>query len=178
MKALTTMKIIWFLALLTLVLTVALVIAGQAGLLAGKAPAKLGVVDGRLKPPSSNPNSVSSQASLYPDHPQKANATIEPFAFKGDGEAAIQQLAKVLTTWERTVIVTQNADYLYAQCTTALLKFTDDVEFWLDKPNNVIQTRSSSRLGQKDFGVNRARVEAIRAAFAEVNSKMPDLLQK
>ena len=77
----------------------------------------------------------------------------------------------------RTVIVTQNADYLYAQSTTALLKFTDDVEFWLDKPNQVIRARSSSRLGRKDFGVNRARVEAVRTAFTEVNSKTPELLQ-
>ena len=172
------MKILWFLALLVVVLALVLVIAGQMGLLAAKAPSRLGVTDGRLKPPSSTPNSVSSQASLYPDHPQQAYAAIAPLTFKGDGEAAIQQLAQVLTQMPRTVIVTQNADYLYAQSTTALLKFTDDVEFWLDKPNHVIQARSSSRLGRKDFGVNRARVEAIRAAFADVNSKTPELLQK
>ena len=172
------MKILWFLALLVVVLALALIIAGQMGLLAGKAPSRLGVTDGRLKPPSSTPNSVSSQASLYPDHPQQAYAAIAPLTFKGDGEAAIQQLAQVLTQMPRTVIVTQNADYLYAQSTTALLKFTDDVEFWLDKPNHVIQARSSSRLGRKDFGVNRARVEAIRTAFVEVNSTTPELLQK
>ncbi|MBP6492809.1 MAG: DUF1499 domain-containing protein [Rhodoferax sp.] len=172
------MKILWFIALLVVVLALVLVIAGQLGLLAGKAPSRLGVTDGRLKPPSSTPNSVSSQASLYPDHPQQAYAAIAPLSFKGDGEAAIKQLAQVLTQMPRTVIVTQNADYLYAQSTTALLKFTDDVEFWLDKPNHVIQARSSSRLGRKDFGVNRARVEAVRTAFAEVNSKTPDLLQK
>ena len=172
------MKILWFLALLVVVLALVLIIAGQMGLLAGKAPSRLGVTDGRLKPPSSTPNSVSSQASLYPDHPQQAYAAIAPLTFKGDGEAAIKQLAQVLTQMPRTVIVTQNADYLYAQSTTALLKFTDDVEFWLDQPNHVIQARSSSRLGRKDLGVNRARLEAIRAAFAEVNSKTPELLQK
>ena len=171
------MKILWFLALLVVVLALVLVIAGQMGLLAGKAPSRLGVTDGRLKPPSSTPNSVSSQASLYPDHPQQAYAAIAPLTFKGDGEAAIKQLAQVLTQMPRTVIVTQNADYLYAQSTTTLLKFTDDVEFWLDKPNQVIQARSSSRLGRKDFGVNRARVEAVRTAFTEVNSKTPELLQ-
>jgi uncharacterized protein (DUF1499 family) len=172
------MKILWFLALLVVVLALVLVIAGQIGLLAGKVPSRLGVTDGRLKPPSSTPNSVSSQASLYPAHPQQAYAAIAPLTFKGDGEAAIRQLAQVLTQMPRTVIVTQNVDYLYAQCSTALLKFTDDVEFWLDKPNHVIQVRSSSRLGRKDFGVNRARVEAIRAAFSGVNSNTPDLLQK
>jgi uncharacterized protein (DUF1499 family) len=29
----------------------------------------------------------------------------------------------------------------------------------------VIQVRSASRLGQKDLGINRARIEAIRARF-------------
>jgi uncharacterized protein (DUF1499 family) len=29
----------------------------------------------------------------------------------------------------------------------------------------VIHVRSASRIGRKDFGVNRARIEAIRAAL-------------
>jgi uncharacterized protein (DUF1499 family) len=32
----------------------------------------------------------------------------------------------------------------------------------------VIQVRSASRLGRKDFGVNRARIEAIRVRWASV----------
>ena len=35
--------------------------AGQLGLLAGTPPTDLGVHGGRLKPPASTPNSVSSQ---------------------------------------------------------------------------------------------------------------------
>jgi uncharacterized protein (DUF1499 family) len=109
---------------------------------------------------------VSSQAALYPDHPQKNYASIAPLTFSGDGEAAMARLADLLQKTERTVVVTRGPDYIYAQSTTALLKFTDDVEFWLDKPNGVIQVRSSSRLGREDFKVNRARIEAIRARFA------------
>ncbi len=63
------------------------------------------------------------------------------------------------------MIVTNEPDYIYAQCTTKLLKFTDDIEFWLDRNAGVIQVRSASRLGKKDFDVNRKRVEAIRAQF-------------
>ena len=59
----------WFLIAL-LVLIAAAVIAGQMGALRGRAPADLGVKQGRLKAPSLNPNSVSSQADLYPDHLQ------------------------------------------------------------------------------------------------------------
>jgi uncharacterized protein (DUF1499 family) len=39
------------------------------------------------------------------------------------------------------------------------------VEFLLDQPAGVIQMRSASRLGSKDFGANRKRLEAIRQRF-------------
>lgn len=40
--------------------------------------------------------------------------------------------------------------------------FVDDVEFLLEAAG-AIQVRSASRLGKGDLGVNRARIEAIRA---------------
>ncbi|HEY9596037.1 MAG TPA: DUF1499 domain-containing protein, partial [Cyanophyceae cyanobacterium] len=43
--------------------------------------------------------------------------------------------------------------------------FVDDVEFFLDDNANVIQVRSASRLGESDLGVNRKRIETIRAEF-------------
>jgi len=159
------MKIIGYLALAIALLAVAVVIAGQFGLLAGSVPEKLGVTDGRLRPPSRNPNSVSSQAALYPDHPQKDYAMIAPFKYNGDGEAAMARLDAMLQKEERTIVVRRGEDYLYAQSSTPLLKFTDDMEFWLDKAGGVIQVRSASRLGRKDFGANRARIESIRARF-------------
>ena len=159
------MKIMGYLAMALVALAVAVVIAGQLSLLSGSTPDKLGVTDGRLRPPSGNPNSVSSQAGLYPDHPQKAYAAIAPLKYSGDGEAAMARLDSLLQKEERTTVVRRGPGYLYAQSTTAVLKFTDDVELWLDKANGVIQVRSASRLGRKDFGVNRARIEAIRARF-------------
>jgi len=39
------------------------------------------------------------------------------------------------------------------------------VEFWFDPAANVIQVRSASRVGRGDMGVNRKRIEAIRAAL-------------
>jgi uncharacterized protein (DUF1499 family) len=158
------MKILTTLIVIAVLLALAVVIAGQLGLLSGKQPT-LGVRDGKLKAPSKTPNSVSSQAGLFPDHPQLEYARIEPLRFSGDGAGAMAKLAAVLQKQERTVLVSQGPDYIYAQCSTAVLKFTDDVEFMLDAGAGVIHVRSSSRLGRKDFGVNRARVEAIRAAF-------------
>ena len=77
----------------------------------------------------------------------------------------MKRLTAILAQYPRTVLVSRNPGYVYAQCSTAVLKFTDDVEFWLDVPAGVIQFRSASRLGRKDFGVNRTRMEAIRAKF-------------
>ena len=76
------------------------------------------------------------------------------------------RIADILKNSDRTVLITHEPGYLYVQSSTQLLKFTDDVEFWLDRSAGVIQVRSSSRLGRKDFNVNRNRVEAIRAQFA------------
>jgi uncharacterized protein (DUF1499 family) len=149
------------------ILALVLIIAGQAGLLKGKAPADLGIKDGKLKRPSRTPNSVTSQADLWPDHPQKAYSAIAPFKATGDGSADMKKIADALKVMPRTTIVKQEPGYIYAQNTTALLKFTDDVEFALDASKGIIDVRSASRLGQKDFGVNRARIESIRKAIGQ-----------
>jgi len=159
------MKVIGLIVLLLVAASAFVVIAGQAGMLSGKPPGDLGVHSGRLLPPKDTPNSVSSQSDLYPDHPQRPYASIAPLPFQGNPEAALQKLGQILKTTARTEIILQQPDYIYAQCTTPLLKFTDDVEFWLDRSAGLIHVRSASRLGRSDFGVNRARIEKIRAQF-------------
>lgn len=147
------------------ILVLALVLV-QMGVLGGSRPADLGVSKGRLKPPSPTPNSVSSQAGLYPDHPQRDYALIQPLPLRGGSAAAsMQTLAAVLSTTPGITVVEQRPDYLYAQATTRWLKFTDDLEFWFDPARGAIELRSASRLGGKDFGVNRQRIETIRAAY-------------
>ena len=44
----------------------------------------------------------------------------------------------------------------------------DDVEFWADPAAGVVHVRSASRVGVKDLGVNRARIEAIRSRLAAI----------
>ena len=158
-------KILKLLGLTGAGLALAVLGAGQIGLFAGAPPARTGVADGRLQPPSNTPNSVSSQALLYPDHPQRSYAAMEPLQFSGTGSAALQRLATVVLALEGTVIVEQRPDYIRAESTTRLMGFKDDLEFWLDAPAKVIHFRSASRMGAKDFGVNRARMETIRARF-------------
>ena len=140
--------------------------AGQAGLFQSTAPNDLGVRDGRLKPPSNTDNSVTSQGSLYPDHPQRAHSDIAPLPLRGDGPATIAKLKAVVGAMDGVKIVKSEPDYLYAQYTTKLMKFVDDVEFWYDPTARVIQVRSASRVGKGDMGVNRKRIEDVRAALA------------
>ncbi|HTE92494.1 MAG TPA: DUF1499 domain-containing protein [Bradyrhizobium sp.] len=147
-------------------LVVAVFVAGQAGFLAGKEPPDLGIKDGKLKPPSRTENSVSSQAGLYPDHPMKAYAEIAPFKFTGDGRAAINRIKRIVETTEGARIVRAEPTYLYAQFQTRWLKFVDDVEFFADDEAKLVHVRSASRIGRGDLGVNRTRIEAIRARFA------------
>ena len=138
----------------------------QLGALSGRRPDDLGVRDGRLKPPSQTPNSVSSQAALHPSHPQHVYAEIAPLPFKpGGAGASMDALAAVLAGMPGIRVVQQTPDYLYAQAQTRWLKFTDDLEFWANPARNALELRSASRLGRRDFGVNRERIEAIRAAY-------------
>jgi uncharacterized protein (DUF1499 family) len=136
--------------------------AGQMGWLQGKAPADLGVNGGRLKRPSGTPNSVSSQADLFAEHPMRDYARIAPLPASGGAQASIARVRAVIERWPGASVVEQRDDYLYARFETKWLRFVDDAEFWYDPAAQAIQVRSASRLGRKDFGVNRARVEAIR----------------
>ena len=60
-----------------------------------------------------------------------------------------------------------SAAYLYAEFKSAGLGFVDDVEFALDEKASIIHVRSASRMGMRDFNVNRARIDSIRAQLGK-----------
>ena len=145
---------------------VVVVAAGQLGFLQGTPPTDLGVRDGKLKPPSMTENSVTSQAALYPDHPQRKYADVAPLPVKGDGRATLARIKSIVESMDGAKVVKSEPGYLYAQFTTRLMNYVDDVEFWFDPAANAIQVRSASRVGRGDMGVNRKRIEAVRSALA------------
>jgi uncharacterized protein (DUF1499 family) len=130
------------------------------GLLSGKRPAGLGVTNGKLKAPPSSPNAVSSQAS-------GGYHLIAPLPYQGTPEQAMKALKAIVESTPNTKVVELKPDYLYAEYASALLGFVDDVEFYLPSGGRVIHVRSASRLGYSDLGVNRKRIEAIRARFSQ-----------
>lgn len=126
--------------------------------LSGDRPSNLGVKNGKLSPCPASPNCVSSQSS-DDDH------KVEPLIYEGTPEEAIGELKAILENIENAEIITVADNYIYAEFTSKLMGFVDDVEFYLDEEPGLIQVRSASRLGESDLGVNRQRVEAIRAQF-------------
>jgi uncharacterized protein (DUF1499 family) len=123
-----------------------------------KRPDNLGVKDGRLAPPKRTPNSVSSQADAA-----DAEHYIAPIPFKGDAPAALAAVRKAIESMDGGTVIRQEGNYLYAEFRTKIMRFVDDLEFLFDEKAGMIHVRSASRLGRRDFGVNRARVEAIRS---------------
>ena len=137
--------------------------AGRLGWLEGPVPNDLGVTEGRLKPPARVPNSVSSQAD------PASKAFIEPLQAKfgdRDGRATLAALQTIVQAMPGAEVVKSDGPYLYAQFTSMWFRFVDDTEFWFDAGAGVVHERSASRLGESDLGVNRARIESIRAQLA------------
>jgi len=120
-------------------------------------PTNLGVTDGRLAPCKRSPNCVSSQAD-----PGDREHYIAPIAFRG----SMADLRRAVESMERARVIRTERDYLYAEYRTRLLRYVDDVELYVDERQGVVHVRSASRLGRRDFGVNRKRVEALRRLIA------------
>jgi uncharacterized protein (DUF1499 family) len=120
----------------------------------GSRPDNLGVNNGTLAPCPGTPNCVNSQSN-------DDKAKIAPLP-----AVPISQIKAVVESMERTQVITETNDYLYAEFASKLMGFVDDVEFYLDNSAGVVHVRSASRMGQSDLGVNRARVEKIRAELA------------
>jgi len=123
-------------------------------------PSNLGVVNGKLAPCPDSPNCVSTQAE-DPGH------RIEPIAFSGPPATGLARIKTIVAALPRTTIVTAGDDYLHVEFCSALFRFVDDVEFLIDASAGQIHFRSASRAGHGDLGVNRRRMEAIRAAFRQ-----------
>ena len=119
---------------------------------AGEPPQNIGVQNGRLTPCPDSPNCVSSFAT-------DETHAIEPLA------ASLADVERVLLEFDDTNIVSSEGDYLYAEFTTRIMGYVDDVEFLYDRNHGVTHVRSASRLGYSDLGANRNRIERIRSAL-------------
>ena len=139
------------------ILFAALVLIGCSG----KPPPNLGARNGQLSPCPNKPNCVSSQSHDKQHY-------VAPFTFTVPSDVTRRALLDVLPHIEGAKVVTQESFYIRAEFSSKRMKFVDDVEFLIDPLSSVVHVRSASRLGYSDLGVNRKRVEEIRAQLAQV----------
>ena len=116
---------------------------------AGEAPKNIGVSEDRLAPCPRSPNCVSSFEADEQHH-------IEPL------RASLREVEQVLIRLTEANIVSASENYLYAEFTSHIMKYVDDVEFLYDQKAGVTHVRSASRMGYSDLGINRKRIENIR----------------
>jgi uncharacterized protein (DUF1499 family) len=115
------------------------------------------VKDGRLASCGRRLNCVSSQAD-----PADAQRYVAPLPFKGGAAEAIAAARRAVEAMPRARVVGAQGSYLHAEFRSKLMGYVDDVEFLFDAQAGVLHVRSASRLGRRDFNVNRERVEALR----------------
>lgn len=108
-----------------------------------------GVSDGQLAACPASPNCVSSESNT----PQDKRVEPLPLGAWSQISATIEEMGGTVTRQER--------DYIAAEFMSKLFKFTDDVEFRLG--DDAVHVRSASRVGHSDMGVNRSRVDDLRA---------------
>jgi uncharacterized protein (DUF1499 family) len=114
----------------------------------------IGLVDGKLAACSTRPNCVSSEDRTDTDHyiePLVLNNT-PPENIMKNMESAVMELGGE--------ILKVDLPYLSATFKSKYFGFVDDLEVRVD--GDVVQVRSSSRVGYSDRGVNKKRVEELR----------------
>jgi uncharacterized protein (DUF1499 family) len=126
----------------------------------GTPPTNIGVKEGKLAACPSSPNCVSSQSQA-----EDKEHYIQPLHYAGSRDEAKAALISVIESMKRARIITVRDDYVYAEFTSRIFRFVDDVEFYFDDATKTIHVRSASRLGHSDLGVNRKRIETIRLLF-------------
>ena len=109
-----------------------------------------------LAPCPSSPNCVSTKV-------QDEGHAIAPFRYRKSRAEAKEALKEIIRSLPRMKLVEEDEAYLHYEATSLLLRFIDDVEFLFDDETKTIHFRSASRTGYGDLGVNRKRMEQVRA---------------
>ncbi len=99
-------------------------------------------------------------------HARDESHPIASLAYPGDGSTAMTRPARIVARQQGTTLVGQDRDCSDTTLQSSALGFVDDVPILANPAQRGIDATSASRTGPSDPGVNRKRVEAVRAAFA------------
>ena len=120
-------------------------------------PSNIQISYDTLTPCPDSPNCVSSLEET-PRH------KVDPFQIHSSGKESLNVLKKIIKSMQRTEILWERGNSLYAVFRTRL-GFIDDVQFLADEKAGIIHVRSASRIGYWDLGANRKRIENIRKEY-------------
>lgn len=117
-----------------------------------------GMSKGKLTECPDKPNCVCSEFKIDTDH--YITPLIIPDITVDTRDILTESIQETGGT-----IQTESMEYLAASFSSSVFGFVDDLEVRIDISKNKIHFRSASRVGYSDLGVNRKRVESIKALF-------------
>jgi uncharacterized protein (DUF1499 family) len=137
-----------------------LILIGLSGCASSSSPAQstFDPKTGKFAPCPDSPNCVSTAAS-------DEEHAIEPYSFTGSATDAKARMVSIVNDMPRSKIVGETENTLHVEFRSRVFRFVDDVEFFFDEADSLVQFRSASRTGYSDMGVNRKRMEESRTNF-------------
>jgi uncharacterized protein (DUF1499 family) len=129
----------------------------------GQFPA--GLQNNQLSPCPASPNCVNSEYSQDSEH------YIAGITYQNRNTDDVIQLLQQTIASSGGRISEHTGDYIAATYSSRLFGFVDDVEFRIDRQQQLIHIRSASRQGHSDLGANQKRVQRIKQLFAHLNKQ-------
>lgn len=112
---------------------------------------------------SACPESPNCVSSLAPETDTQHH--VAPLPLRGSPAESVQALRALVLAQPGTELIGETATSLHFTYTSATFHFVDDLQLIADPAAGLVHLRSASRVGYGDLGVNRDRVEALRAAW-------------
>ena len=113
-----------------------------------------------LFPCPASPNCVSSLAT---DDAHR----VEAFTLTRPASDAWPEIKALVLSLPRSKVVEEKPGYLHVEVRSLLFRFVDHLELAAEPESKRVDVRSASVMGYSDLGVNRKRVETLRARLKE-----------
>ena len=109
-----------------------------------------------LKPCPESPNCITSYI-----HNNDRGHYMPPITFDDFTAKVRKKVLKYLNEHSRIKVVKSTDSYIYAEVTSLVFRFVDDLELYFES-EGVLHFRSASRIGYSDLGVNKSHITSIK----------------
>lgn len=137
----------------------AIVVLFVLGLMSQAGEAK-GLVEGKLAKCPNKPNCICTGFEADATH------YIDPITIPQGITSEVLTRLKISVRELAGSIQVENGNYLAATFTSSIFRFVDDLEIRIDSDQKMIHLRSASRVGYRDRGVNKKRVEQLKKLYS------------